>query len=224
MSGLAALRTDERVTANGEMLGLSLILEEIATTRQTCLSGSSSPNRSLSDHEATPPAARVKLTKDFLLLSLQLERLRWVWTLQVLGGAHSVSTQLQARQTDHAFRERVVGVARREVARQQMMLDQAKLSMEGDVLDESMSHSNTFLTEGSVSGGGANSESLSPDQLENISETKLRRAQVTRLLEELELGLIRDAVNHVSRFHHLVTLEQNRDGTTLPLDLWKMRP
>ena len=47
-----------------------------------------------------------------------------------------------------------------------------------DVLDESMSHSNTFLTEGSVSGGGANSESLSPDQLENISETKLRRAQV----------------------------------------------
>ena len=46
--------------------------------------------------------------------------------------------------------------------------------------------------------------------------------QVTRLLEELELGLIRDAVNHVSRFHHLVTLEQNRDRTTLPLDLWKM--
>ena len=123
--------------------------------------------------------------------------IRWVWTLQVLGGAHSVSTQLQARQTDHAFRERVVGVARREVARQQMMLDQAKLSMEGvcsdffgpihglrnpihqqDILDESMSHSNTFLTEGSVSGGGANSESLSPDQLEDISETKLRRAQV----------------------------------------------
>ena len=120
-----------------------------------------------------------------------------MWTLQVLGGAHSVSTQLQARQTDHAFRERVVGVARREVARQQMMLDQAKLSMEGvcsdlccpirglrspihqqDVLDESMSHSNTFLTEGSVSGGRANSESLSPDQLEDISETKLRRAQV----------------------------------------------
>ena len=210
-----------RVTANGEMLGLSLVLEEIATTRQTCLSGSSSPNRSLSDHEATPPATRVKLMKDFLVLSLQLERLRyyrliienldlllkrdrfrssirWAWTLQVLGGAHSVSTQLQARQTDHAFRERVVGVARREVARQQMMLDQAKLSMEGvcskvlccsirglrspihqqDVLDESMSHSNTFMTEGGVSGGGANSESLSPDQLENISETKLRRAQV----------------------------------------------
>ena len=56
---------------------------------------------------------------------------RWVWSLQVLGGASSISTQLEARQTDHAFRERVVGVARREVARQQMMLDQTKLSMEG---------------------------------------------------------------------------------------------
>ena len=42
----------------------------------------------------------------------------------------------------------------------------------------SMSQSTTFLTEGGVSGGGANSDTLSADQLDNISEKELRKAQV----------------------------------------------
>ena len=47
-----------------------------------------------------------------------------------------------------------------------------------DALDESISQSTTFLTEGGVSGGGANSDTLTPDQIDNLSERKLRKAQV----------------------------------------------
>ena len=59
------------------MLGLSLTLEELATsqTGQTSLSGSSSAH-DRSD-ETTPPVAQAKLMVEFLRLSLQLEKLRY---------------------------------------------------------------------------------------------------------------------------------------------------
>lgn len=47
-----------------------------------------------------------------------------------------------------------------------------------DGLDESISQSTTFLTEGGVTGGGAYGDGLSSDQLDNLSEMKLREAQV----------------------------------------------
>ena len=45
--------------------------------------------------------------------------------------------------------------------------------------------------------------------------------KISRLLELLELGMIRDTLHQVSRFHQLILLEQNQDDTTLPLYLWK---
>ena len=41
-----------------------------------------------------------------------------------------------------------------------------------------MSQSTTFLTEGGVSVGGANGDTLSAEQMEGISEFTLRKAQV----------------------------------------------
>lgn len=48
----------------------------------------------------------------------------------MVGGAHSLSTQLQCQQVEEVFAERVVGVARKEVAKK-LSHDQAKVAFEG---------------------------------------------------------------------------------------------
>ena len=56
--------------------------------------------------------------------------LRQEWSLQALGGAHSLSTQRQCQQVEQAFRDRVMGVAKKAVAKQ-MSHDLAKMNIEG---------------------------------------------------------------------------------------------
>ena len=53
------------------------------------------------------------------------------------------------------------------------------------------------------------------------STSPLPPPQVTRLIELLEVQMIQETSKHLSKFHHLMLCEGERDDTTLPLDLWR---
>ena len=53
------------------------------------------------------------------------------------------------------------------------------------------------------------------------SPSPLPPPQVTRLIELLEVQMIQETSKHLSKLHHLMLCEGERDDTTLPLDLWR---
>ncbi|XP_074637432.1 uncharacterized protein LOC141895506 [Acropora palmata] len=53
------------------------------------------------------------------------------------------------------------------------------------------------------------------------TEMELKVKQLIRLLENLECTMIYDAIKRISREHTLVVSERGRDDATLPTDLWK---
>ncbi|XP_068750634.1 uncharacterized protein [Montipora capricornis] len=53
------------------------------------------------------------------------------------------------------------------------------------------------------------------------TEMELKVKQVIRLLENLECTMIYDVIKRISREHTLVVSERGRDDATLPTDLWK---
>ncbi|XP_048579860.1 uncharacterized protein LOC5511107 isoform X2 [Nematostella vectensis] len=53
------------------------------------------------------------------------------------------------------------------------------------------------------------------------TEMELKIKQLVRLLENLECSMISDVLRRISREHTLVVSERGRDDTTLPTDLWK---
>ena len=57
--------------------------------------------------------------------------------------------------------------------------------------------------------------------ISKVAPSPLPPPQVTRLIELLEVQMIQETSKHLSRLHHLMLCEGERDDTTLPLDLWR---
>ena len=79
-------------------------------------------------HLLVPPLEGIKLIEKFLIVTLQLETLKQEWGLRVMD-KHAITTAKQCQMLEDAFRENVVGVARKWVAKQQLH-ELTKMQME----------------------------------------------------------------------------------------------
>eukprot|EP00731_Ephydatia_muelleri_P000295 Em0001g295a len=165
---------------------------------------------------AMPLLEQAKLLQRFLVKMSQVEALKHHWGLRVLGVV-SMATQKHCSLLEETYREKVVGVAQRVVAKKQAV-DAAKKQLENESTSGSMS---TFVTETNVDSTFGSEDGFDLPEKENLNELLLREAQVKHLLQLLEQYLVDDTCKHLTKIHHLLMAERQRDDTTLPLDLWK---
>ena len=97
-----------------------------ATRRRHSVILTSPPIPSL--HIQVPPFEAAQLLEKFLLVTYQLETLKREWGLKVLN-EHAITTQRQCQLLEDVYRDKVVGVARKWVAKQQSR-DLARMQME----------------------------------------------------------------------------------------------
>ncbi len=75
-----------------------------------------------------PPLAGAKLTERFLRATSHLETLKREWGVRALD-QHAIATAKQCQQLEEAYKENVMGMARKLVAKQQLR-ELARIQME----------------------------------------------------------------------------------------------
>ncbi|XP_019855372.1 PREDICTED: uncharacterized protein LOC100639594 [Amphimedon queenslandica] len=234
---IAPLSQTGRQAASGELLAMSLLLEDVLLTSDIALQSKSSQKapstitrltQSSRSRQGTlrrasllsptfdplstvPPLSASKIVNHFLVITTQMEQLRDAWGCGLLGVVN-IATHKQSAHVDELYHSRVFLVARRLTARQEAR-SLMKLQSDKDTVEGSGSLA-TMLTETDISW-----ESL--EQSEGLNELLLRETQGSRLADLLEQQLLHDEIKFVNRLIQLCIKEQQRDGETLHIDLWK---
>ncbi|XP_066543026.1 coiled-coil domain-containing protein 162-like isoform X2 [Hoplias malabaricus] len=212
---LAGLNDRSRMEANGAMLGVSLLLDNmqrserdaaplqlhgqaditLETNREDCTDYMESVNRTPEEikHEPHNPIQTLTQQKGFLLLWKQLEVFKESWSRQQLGEEQMNSTAL-FKQSSSLYRMEIYYPSMRALA-QQMEKEQEYEAL--------LSHSQLFP--------------VPP----GVTEVEVKTWQLLRLLECTECDMIRAVQKRINREMTLVISERARHDTALPAELWK---
>jgi hypothetical protein len=234
-NSIAPLNSFGRQAASGELLAMSLLLEDVLlnsdlahhdpkishfsklsqsfklSSSQIYLSKPLTRSHSVISVSSIPPIAAEKFLIHFITISTQLEKLRESWGCSLLG-VKSINNQRQVIHLEELFQNRVMQVARRQVARQEAIQAKSlKLQMENESADESLT---TLLTETDITW-----ESL--EQSDKLNELLLRETILMRLNDLLNQQYLHDEIRHTNHLIQLSIKEQQRDVESLPIDLWK---
>lgn len=222
---LFGLKPTDRHVVHGEILGMSLLLEDIlAADSPSSLISSSA--RCHSNSRPLPSRKSECLTRTYPLnISSTPKNLQQ-------GELSMQKTPLQAVEFIHSF---LLLWARLESVKHIWACQRLnKLNIDTTKIYSSFSH--VFKHELvyvvykqilSVSGNDVNPDHIVVDDNEviqvpdNVKEYEIKMRQLSRLLEMLECNMVQDCTRQMSRKHTLVLAERVREDPTLPTDLWK---
>jgi len=221
---LAGLKTIDRHVVGGEILSLSLLLEDAlaygSTNIASLLSSDAGDNEEQSDANPTSvvspkdpldaedqqgkqrklstkstPMESLEFLYDFLMLYSTLEQIKDDWACRKLAiPVLKSSKQYSAFMT--IYRTDVLQVVYKQIAAKQ---GKEKEFEKNFAIDDN--------------------DSLAIPS--DVGEYEIKARQLIRLLESLECSMISDVIRRLSREHTLVVAERSRDDPNLPTDLWK---
>ncbi|XP_051881404.1 coiled-coil domain-containing protein 162-like [Pristis pectinata] len=218
---LCMLKDRDRSVANGELLGVSLLLEDVAQSGSEaflfpeeagCIcdeseakaeedsaieekeDGKQSPvNKIVPSSKTAEPISMYRVLKSFLILWKQLEVIKEEWGRLKLGVEHINSVTLY-KQFYKLYRLEILYPAMKPIA--------CRLGMEAEY--ERMMMDNQPL--------------LPP---KGTSEMEIKTRQLHKLLESMECYMIRELQKKIARELSLVMSERARGEASLPTDDWK---
>ncbi|XP_062896851.1 uncharacterized protein si:ch73-242m19.1 isoform X1 [Mobula hypostoma] len=207
--------------ANGELLGVSLLMEDVVqggseaflfpekggttcdeteakaeenSVIQEKEDGEQSPvNKSLTSSKTLEPISMYRVLKSFLILWKQLEVLKDEWGRLKLG-VESINTVTLYKQFCKLYRQEIMYPAMKPIAR--------RLGVE-------VEYERMML----------NDQPLLPPK--GTSEMEIKTRQLHKLLESLEVYMIRELQKKIARELSLVMSERARGEASLPTDDWK---
>uniref|UniRef100_A0A8C5KU15 Coiled-coil domain containing 162 n=1 Tax=Jaculus jaculus TaxID=51337 RepID=A0A8C5KU15_JACJA len=218
---LCGLSDRDCAVAHGELVALQLLMEGVLLSscdvivegpgQQATLDNSTQPNWSKlpgfrSKLESHLKASRLlegqcdaavsfALLRSFLVLWKQLEVLKQYWGQLKLGGQDISSGPLH-RQFSELYEAEIFYPSMKSLARQMGKEDE----FEGLIIS---------------------SQSTLPPK--GASEIEIKTQQLQKLLENLEIHMIKEVLRNVNREMALVLSEKSKEECTLPTDLWKHR-
>eukprot|EP00049_Salpingoeca_infusionum_P015164 m.291361 g.291361 ORF g.291361 m.291361 type:complete len:2463 (-) comp15826_c0_seq4:3727-11115(-) len=190
---LAKLSDMDRHVANGEVLGISLLLEDISEQEF----GSDDKH----------PLDRIKLLTNFLETSLQLEQLRDQWA------AVRFSDAITSREKFLEFRQ----VYDQELVAPVVEAIKTSLQQSGSVSGQSAmptAKSKVHSTAGLLVGHGTALE------LHGVPEWEYRKLLVAELKTQIKCLLATRTLSHVQELQQRLVLEMSDDGR-IPYGLWR---
>uniref|UniRef100_A0A4W4DM44 Uncharacterized protein n=1 Tax=Electrophorus electricus TaxID=8005 RepID=A0A4W4DM44_ELEEL len=200
---LCGLDERSRMEANGAVLGVSLLLDDVLSNERDAaplqLQGQADPDISVDRHpeqlktEGCSPIQSLAQQKSFLLLWKQLEVFKENWAWHHLG-VEQLNTAALFKRVSRLYRMEIYWPSMQVLA-QQMGREQ-----EYEVL---LSHN----------------ESFQPPT--GAPEVDVKTLQLLRLLESTECDMIRAVQRRISREITLAMSERARHDTALPTELWK---
>ena len=203
---LTNLNEVERHIANGEVLGISLLVEDILDQRQKAEKKAGNVN-ALTGESSTlddDPLTITEHTHSFLLASTIMEKLKYTWCERTLG--IEINTEPHYRAFGHAYDTQIVAPVVRH------LLGQTQRG--GDDDDDGSARRQQRSTAGLLVGHGT------ALQLHGIPELTYRQKLVEELRKHLECLLINGTRAQVRQeYMALVSETQQTDGT-LPTDIW----
>ena len=203
---LTNLNEVERHIANGEVLGISLLVEDILEQKQIAEKKAGNVN-ALTGESSTledDPLTITEHTHSFLLASTIMEKLKYTWCERTLG--IEINTEPHYRAFGHAYDTQIVAPVVRH------LLGQTQRG--GDDDDDGSARRQQRSTAGLLVGHGT------ALQLHGIPELTYRQKLVEELRKHLECLLINGTRAQVrQKYMALVNETQQTDGT-LPTDIW----
>ncbi|XP_015211614.2 uncharacterized protein si:ch73-242m19.1 isoform X3 [Lepisosteus oculatus] len=206
---LSGLSDRSRKVANGEILGVSLLMEDVLQSSRevtfvslqgwegdkTCQAGEAQIAKAagVDGGAAADPVEMYSVLKSFLLLWKQLEVLKEAWGRQRLG-VQQVNTLSLYKQFSRMYRVEILYPTMRALARQ--------LGKEEEY-ERLVSDSQPVLPP------------------VGASEVDIKKHQVQKLLESLEIEMVCDVQKKITRELTMVISERARQDTGLPTELWK---
>ncbi|XP_057314205.1 uncharacterized protein LOC130655465 isoform X2 [Hydractinia symbiolongicarpus] len=224
------LKPTDRHVVHGEILGMSLLLEDIlaAGSPNSLIEAISSSARCHSNARSRPVPNR---KSECLTRTYPLSIARTSENFQQ-GELSMQKTPLQAVEFIYSF---LLLWARLESVKHIWACQRLNtLNIDTTKIYSSFSH--VFKHEVvyvvykqmlSVSGNDVNPDHIVVDDNEviqipdNVKEYEIKVRQLSRLLELLECNMVQDCTREMSRKHTLVLAERVREDPTLPTDLWK---
>uniref|UniRef100_A0A8C7CRC1 Uncharacterized protein n=1 Tax=Oncorhynchus kisutch TaxID=8019 RepID=A0A8C7CRC1_ONCKI len=207
---LSGLGDRSRMEANGAILGVSLLMEDVLNSGgrgaaplrlHDNKAGDSRGNvdeeeKGISSAPLQDPLQVLSVLKGFLLLTKQLEVFKESWGRRQLG-VEQINTMKIHRHFSRLYRADIQYPSMRALAQ--------KMGKEKD-FEALLSDSQPLLPP-----AGA-------------SEVHIKRFQLLRLLESTECDMIRAVQRRITRELTLVISERARQDTGLPTELWKQGP